>query len=172
MQIKSLANYTGTPLHWYTGTSVHCFYFPLNDSKVFISPSLAETGISTIPIAFLIFSFETTYDSVSFLSRSEFNGKCNTSPIFAIPRTNPAGIFKIFAFLSCDKAIILINTFVDSASSYVSYYNIPCVLKISARSGCFFEYSRSIFIRSRPLSSAHDAGSSAGFIAVRRSQII
>ena len=51
-------------------------------------------------------------------------------------------------------------------------YNMPCDRNISARSACFFEYSRSVDIKLLLFASAFDACINAGCIAVRRSQIM
>ena len=51
-------------------------------------------------------------------------------------------------------------------------YRMPWDLRISARSACFFAYSRSVEISVRLFSSAIDDRSNAGCIAVRRSQIM
>ena len=42
-------------------------FFYLNDSNVFCNPNVAETGILSIPKAFLILRFETRYDSILLL---------------------------------------------------------------------------------------------------------
>ena len=56
--------------------------------------------------------------------------------------------------------------------AWLSIYSIPWDLRISARSACFFAYSRSVAISVRLFSSAIDDRSNAGCIAVRRSQIM